>query len=144
MAAFPEAEAQGEDADGCSNHGCWRGESPMCFWCFELIELIQKYSGIEFFIVSCTESLYSLVDRVLVPIVKEVRDLAGPVHSLDLDLDGFGCVSRDDVVHGAHIASWFDLDCLSRLDLHGGDIIDGWTNLVGVHCAHGVHGPSVF
>ncbi len=49
----------------------------MCFWGFELVELIQKYGGIEFSIVSSTESLHGLVDCVLVPIVEEVRDLPG-------------------------------------------------------------------
>jgi hypothetical protein len=86
----------------------------MCFWYFELIKLIQENGGTEFSIISCPESLYGLVDRFLVPIVKEVRDFAGPVHGLDLDLNCFRFISRDYVIHGTDIASWFDPDCVSQ------------------------------
>ncbi len=101
-----------------------------------MVQLIQEYSGIKFSIVSSHDSLHGLVDRVLVTIMEGVRDFSGPVHGLDLDLDGFGFVGRDDVVHGVNIAFWFDLDCFSRSDLHFCDVIVGGTNLVGVDGAH--------
>ncbi len=115
----------------------------MCFRSLELVQLIQEYSDIKFSIVSSPDPLYGLVDQVLVTIMEEVRDFSGPVHGLDLDLDGFGFVGRNDVVHGANIAPRFDPDCFSRFDLHFCDVIVGGTNLVGVDCAHRVYGPSV-
>jgi hypothetical protein len=42
--------------------------------------------------------------------VKLVCDLSGPLHGLDLDLDGFRFISRDYVIHGAHLTSRLDLD----------------------------------
>ncbi len=92
-------------------------------WSLELINLVQENGGIKFSIVSSPDSLYSLEDRVLVPVVEKIRDFAGPVHGLDFDFNGFGLIGRDDVIHCAHIAPWFDLDCVSRLDLHGSDLV---------------------
>ncbi len=77
------------------------------------------------------------------PVVEEVRDLAGPVHGLDVDLNCLRLVRGDDVIHGTDVASWFDPDCVSRLYLHGRDVIGGRADLVGADGAHGVHRPSV-
>ncbi len=57
---------------------------------------MKKNGGIPFSIVLSPESLYSLVDRFLVPVVKEICDFAGLVHGLDLDLNHFGFVGGDD------------------------------------------------
>jgi hypothetical protein len=103
----------------------------MCFWYLELIELIQKNGCVEFSIISSPESLYSLVDRFLVSVVEKVCDFTSPVHGLDLDLNCFRFISGDDVIHCAYVASWFDLDHVSRLDLHGGDVIGSWADLIG-------------
>ncbi len=98
--------------------------------------MVQKYGGIEFSIVASPESLYSLVDRFPVLVVKEIRDLSDPVHGLDLDLDHFGFIGGDDVIHGAHVAPWLDPDHVSGLDLHSSDVIGGWTDFVGADGAH--------
>jgi hypothetical protein len=127
-AAFPEA--------CCSDHGRGRSESPMCFWYLELIVLLQKIGGVEFSIVSSPESLHSLVDRFLIPVEEKIFDFAGPVHGLDLDLNSFGFVGRDDVIHCEYEAPWFVPDQVSRMDLHSGVIIVGWADLVGAVGAH--------
>ncbi len=59
----------------------------------ELIQLLQKDHGVEFTIVAIAETLYSLVNGILVLVVEQVRDFACPVHSLDGDLDCLGFVS---------------------------------------------------
>jgi hypothetical protein len=102
----------------------------------ELVQLIQENVGIEFTVASGPESLDSLMDCLFVPIVEKICDLAGPVHSLDFDLNGFGFVGRDDVVHGAHIVSGFDVYGVSRLDLHLGYVICSWADFIGADCPH--------
>jgi hypothetical protein len=42
----------------------------------ELIQLLQKDRGIEFAIVAVAETLYSLVNGVLILVVEQVRDFA--------------------------------------------------------------------
>ncbi len=53
----------------------------------KVVELVQENGGVKFAVVPGPESLYGLVDCLLVPVVEKVRDLAGPVHGLDADLD---------------------------------------------------------
>ncbi len=93
MAEFPEADAYSEGADGCSDHGSWRSESPMWVQGLNLIQLVQEDGGFEFAILSGPEALYRLVDCFFVPVMKQVRDFPSTVHGLDLDLDGFRFVS---------------------------------------------------
>jgi len=76
------------------------------------------------------------MDHFFVPVVEEIRDLAGPVHGLDLDLNCFRFVGGDGVIHGAHIASWLDPDSVHGLDLHGSDVIGSWADLVGTDGAN--------
>ncbi len=71
---------------------------------------IQQDCGVELAVVAGAQSLHGLMDCVLVFISEQVRDFSSPVHGLDRDFDRFGFVSRDDVVHGSHVASWLDLD----------------------------------
>ncbi len=59
----------------------------------ELVELIQKNGSIKLAVVPGPESLHSLVDCLLVPVVEQIRDLAGPVHGLDFELNHFRFVS---------------------------------------------------
>jgi len=76
------------------------------------------------------------VDCLFVPIVEQVCDFPGPVHSLDFDFDGFGFVGRDDMIHGAHLASRFNLNGISGLNLHLGDIFGGWADFIGADRSH--------
>ncbi len=115
----------------------------MFLWCFELVKLIKQDCTIEFSVVSGPESLDGLVDCLLIPIVEEVHDLTGPIHHLDFDLDHFRFVGRDHMVHGPNVASWFDLDRVSGLYLHGYDRVGSWADFVGADGAHGVDCPSV-
>ncbi len=55
----------------------------------ELLQLLQKDRHIKFAIVAIAESLYSLVNCILVIVVEKVRDFACPVHSLEGDFDRF-------------------------------------------------------
>ncbi len=68
---------------------------------------------------------------VLVFVVEQVRDFACPVHSLDGDLDHFRFIGSDDVIHGSYVATWFDLDHVPGLDLHGGYVVVCWADLIG-------------
>jgi len=70
VAASPEAEAHGEDADGCPGHGGRKSEGPVRVRSLEMIELIQENGGIEFAIVPGPESLHSLMDCLLFPVVE--------------------------------------------------------------------------
>jgi hypothetical protein len=48
MAEFPEAGAYSEGADGCSDHGSQRSESPMWVRGLKVIQLVQEDGGFEF------------------------------------------------------------------------------------------------
>ena len=74
------------------------------------MQFVQEDGGIKLAVVPGPDSLYRLVDGFLVPVVKQVCDLSGPVHGLDFDLNGFRFIGRDYVIHGAHLTSGLDLD----------------------------------
>ncbi len=141
---FPEANAYGKGADGYPDHGNWQGECPMRIRILELVQLVQENGGIKFAVVPGPEPLNSLVDCLFVPVVEQICDFSGPVHSRDFDLNNFGFIGRDDMIHGAHVASWFDLYGVPRLDLHLGGLVGSWADLIGADCSHWIHGPSVF
>jgi hypothetical protein len=46
------------------------------------------------------------------------------------------------VIHGPHVASWFDVDRVAGLNLYVGYVVSRWANLVGADGADGVYGPS--
>ncbi len=45
-AFLPDDHADQEDGQGDSNHGGWRGEHPVGFGWFDLVELLEKLAGI--------------------------------------------------------------------------------------------------
>jgi hypothetical protein len=55
----------------------------------KVIQLIQVDGGVKIAIVSVPESLCCLVIGLLVPMVEQVCDISGLVHSFDFDLDSF-------------------------------------------------------
>ena len=61
----------------------------MSFCWFDLVEFLEQLAGVEFSVVLGPESLNRLVDAFSVGSAKLVCQLAGPVHGLSLDLDGF-------------------------------------------------------
>ncbi len=95
-------------------------------------------------VVPVVESLHCLVYGILVLIVEQVCDFSGPIHGLDGNLDRFWFVGWYDMIHGPHVASGFDLDCVARLNLHGRYVIGRWANLIGADQPNWVDGPSVF
>ncbi len=84
-AASPQKVAYSEQADGSSDHCCWRGESPVGLLfgvlvaLIQLIQLVEQNGGIEFTVVAGAQSLHCLVDGVFVLVVEQVRDFSGPV-----------------------------------------------------------------
>jgi len=109
----------------------------------QLIQLVQEDRSVKFPVVSVAEALHGLVDRVLVLVVKKICDFTCPVHGLDGNLNSLGLISGDNVVHGSHVASRFDLDGVAGLNLHGRHVVGCWADLIGADRPNGVDGPSV-
>ncbi len=128
---FQRPDAYGEGADGCSNHGRRRGESPVWIQALELVQLVQENGGIEFAVVPGPELLDGLVDCLFVPVMEQICDFSGPVHGLNFYLDGFRFVSGDNMIHGAHLAFGLDFYGVSGLGLHLCDIVGSWADLIG-------------
>ncbi len=79
----------------------------------DLVELLEQLAGIEFSVVFALKSLNCLVDAVGVGPAKQFCQLAGPVHGLPLDLNGFRFVHLDHVIHSPDVATWFHCDGVS-------------------------------
>ncbi len=75
-----------------------------------LVEHLEQLACLEFSIVFGPESLYGHVDSIGVGPADEFHQLTGPVHGLLPDLDGFGFVRRDNVLHSPNIKSWIHSD----------------------------------
>ncbi len=92
---LPDQHADQEDDQCNTDHSSWRGESPMVLRRLNLVELFEQLACVEFSVVFGPESL----DGHGVGPAEEFCQLAGPVHGLLLDLDDFGFVLRDHVIH---------------------------------------------
>jgi hypothetical protein len=101
-----------------------------------MVQLVQEDGCVKLAIVPGPRVLYCLVDCLLVPVMKQIGDLSGPVHSFDSDLDRLRFVCRDHVIHSPHITAGLDLDCIPRLNLHRCDVIGGRTDFVRVDCSN--------
>ncbi len=55
---------------------------------FDLVEFLEQLAGVEFSVVLGPEYLNRLVDAFGVGSAEQIRQLAGPVHGLSLDLNG--------------------------------------------------------
>jgi hypothetical protein len=100
---LPDQHADKEDDQCNTNRGGWRDEGPMCLRWLNLIKLLEQFACVEFSVVLGPESLYGHVDALGVGPAEEFRQLVGPVHGLLLDLNGFGFVRRDHVIHSPDI-----------------------------------------
>ncbi len=101
-----------------------------------MVQLVQEDGCVELAIVPGPQALYSFVDCLLVPVMKQIGDFSGPVHSFDSDLDRLRFVFRDHVIHSLHTTARLDLDCIPRLNLHHCDVIGGGTYFVHVDCSN--------
>ncbi len=83
--------------------------------------------------------LDGLLDGFCVGASKQVCQFLCPVHHLGPRLQDFGFICQNDVLHGTHVTFWMHGDFSCRLDKSGPDQILGFTDLVCVNCADGVH-----
>jgi hypothetical protein len=95
MTDFSKANANGENADCCPDHGSWRSEGPVWIQISKLVQLVQENGGVKFAIAPVPESLHCLVDLIFVPMMKQFLDFSGPIHGLDFDLDGLSDLSAE-------------------------------------------------
>jgi hypothetical protein len=104
-----------------------------------MIQFVQENGGVKLAVVLDPQSLHCLMDRLLVSMAEEVSDLSGPIHGLDPDLDCFGFICQDHVIHGLDVTSRLDFDSISGLNLHCCDVIPGGTYFIPVDGPDGVH-----
>jgi hypothetical protein len=88
-AFLPDQHADQEEDQGDADHHGGRGESPMGFRWFDLVEFLEQLACVKFSVVLGLESLNGPVDALSVGPAKQFCQLAGPVHGLLLDLNGF-------------------------------------------------------
>ncbi len=89
---LPDQHADQEEGHSDADHGCRRSEHPVSFSWFDLVEFLEQLACIEFSVVLGPEPLDRLVDALGVGSAEQIRDLAGPVHGLPLDLNGLRLV----------------------------------------------------
>ncbi len=73
VAFLPDEHANQEEGQGDADHRCWRGESPMGFGQFDLIQFLEEFSGIELFVVLRPETLDCCVDALGVGSTEKLR-----------------------------------------------------------------------
>jgi len=100
----------------------------VCLSQLDLIEFLEQLAGVKFSVVFCPQALNGCVDALGVGSAEEFNQFSGPVHGFLLDLDHFGFICRDHMIHGPDVATRFHCNRISRVDLASLDRVLGLVN----------------
>jgi len=120
---------EGRCRQGCQDHCSWWRESPVQIRCLHGVQIVQHWTPY------CIWSWALGWLRPHVDMYKQVDQLSSPVHGLHLDLNDFGLVSPDDMIHCIDKTSQTDCDSIPRLDVSGIHRVFVGADLVGVNYA---------